>query len=409
MINIKVLIVLGTRPEIIKFEPIIRILKQRNDVEAIVVHTGQHYDYLMWKAFLEDLSISDPDYSLEVKGNTSMQRLSQMIVGLEKIILSEVPNAVLILGDTDSALAGAITARRLSVPLVHIEAGLRSFNMNSPEELTRRIIAQLALVHFAPTNLAKFFLIREGIPKDRIFVVGNTIVDVLFKMLPYISRETKLDPNMILTTIHRPENVDIEENLRNVTAILLSLAKHYHLVFPLHPRTRNRLEKFNLLKELLDSNIEISEPKRYTEFLKLLCNSSLVITDSGGLQEESVSLGKKIIVIRPTTPRWEAVLAGYTYLANLNNNLIITLAKKLIEENRKNMSSRDCRVVNFMYGDGLAGQRIVKILMELYTNGKLVYRSPDLSGKELDIVKLFLKNYLGGILNETDKDQGNII
>ncbi len=406
----KVMIVMGTRPEVIKFAPIVRSLEQSKVTETIIVHTGQHYEYLMWRAFLEELNLSTPNYSLNIKDKSSIGRLSQMISNLEDIMNNETPDVVLVLGDTDSALAGAIVARRLLIPLAHIEAGLRSFNIRSPEELNRRIIAQCATIHFAPTNLARFFLIREGIPKDRIFVVGNTIVDILAHMLPEIASKIKPQRDMILTTIHRPENVDIEENLVYITNVLLLLARRYRVVFPIHPRTRERLKKKHLMEVLSQNpNILITEPKRYSEFLKLLCNSALIITDSGGVQEEAVTLRKRVLILRPTTPRWEVVLTEMAYLVNLNIELILSLVDKLLEGYKHEPNVSICKVVNHLFGDGYASERIVKILAELYRNGKLVYNSPDFSGKGRGIVEQFLRSYLGVVLDESSKDKGSIL
>jgi len=356
----KVLIAMGTRPEIIKFYPLIKNLKKS---ERIIVHTGQHYDYIMSQKFLEELKLPKVDYYLKVGSGTHAEQTSKMMVGLEKIIFKEKPDVVAGLGDTNTTMAAAITAVKAGVPFAHVEAGLRSFDWKMPEEINRIVSDHISSVLFSPTTYAAANLIRENIPRKKIFITGNTIVDVCSEYAKMAKKKSKIVKKLglgefVLATIHRAENVDDPKNLKKVYNLLMNFPAT--IVFPMHPRTRKRLEKAHLLKSLeKNKRIILIEPVGYLDFLSLLMNCRFVITDSGGIQEESAILHVPCLTVRENTERPESIRSGSNILVGTEPKIVLHYAKKLLADDK--LYKRMKRARN-PFGDGHSGRRIADIL-----------------------------------------------
>jgi UDP-N-acetylglucosamine 2-epimerase (non-hydrolysing) len=306
------------------------------------------------------------------------------------ILKSEKPDIIFVLGDTNTVPIFCILARKLAIPIAHIEAGLRSFNEVSVEEVNRKIGGAIALVHFAPTELNRAFLLKEGVLNERIFVVGNTIIDVLKKYGSKI-HATKFDfgDRKALFTVHRPTNVDLKNRLHKIIQILKRVCNHLTVIFPVHPRTKARLahyKYFDMLKKI--PNLIVTEPLPYFETIALIKDADVIITDSGGLQEEASYFKKPVITLRGSTPRWETVLQGTNVLTNLNvDDVEKNLRKVLSQKFKKYLNTVSCP-----YGNGTAAKRILNITYQLYSKNKLCYKAPNFTGigKNLLIKRLGL-------------------
>ncbi len=301
-----VLVILGTRPEIIKLSHVIRLLGPA----ATIFHTGQHYDVGLSKTHFEAFHLPEPDGTLEVGGLTRGAQIGRAVDGLEAYLRSSPASVVVVQGDTNSALAGAIAANVTETPLVHVEAGLRSFDRRMPEEHNRVLADHLADSCCAPTDLNRSNLLAEGIEEERITVTGNTIVEAVESLLPESNARAELlrrfgvEPGRFaLTTFHRPENVDDPETLRQILLALQSLS--LPVIFPMHPRTGHSIAQAGLAH--LTEGMHVVEPLAYPEFLGLAAESALLISDSGGLQEEASILKRPALVVRRSTERPEVL------------------------------------------------------------------------------------------------------
>ena len=350
-------IILGTRPEIIKIAPVIRELKRQN-IEFFILHTGQHYSYNMDRIFFKQLKLPQPKYNLHVGSGTHAQQTAKMLIGIEKILLKEKPNIVLVQGDTNSTLAGALAAAKIHIPIGHIEAGLRSHDKEMPEEINRILTDHLSDHLFAPTQKAKQNLLNEGIPKEKIHITGNTIVDAVYQHLKLaksndILEKLELKPNeYMLLTLHRQENVDREQRLRNILKGIELVAKEFEtkIIYPIHPRTQRRIEEFNIK---VPKEIHLIPPLDYLSFLKLEANAQLILTDSGGVQEEACILKVLCVTLRYNTERPETIEVGANTLAGTNPQTILQKTKEMINKKRNWKNP---------LGDGKAAQRIVNII-----------------------------------------------
>ncbi|HEY5313523.1 MAG TPA: UDP-N-acetylglucosamine 2-epimerase (non-hydrolyzing) [Pirellulales bacterium] len=350
-------IVVGTRPELIKLSPVMRACEQ-GAMPFYILHTGQHYSPSMDQVFFEQLELPAPKYNLHVGSGPHGRQTGQMLAGIEAALLDDRPDAVVVQGDTNSTLAGALAAAKLGIPVGHVEAGLRSYDRRMPEELNRIVIDQLSDWLFAPTPAAADILRREGIPDSRILVTGNTIVDAVQQNLAIAQNRSEILQRMQLTsggyllvTVHRPENVD---HPRRFAAILDGLRKAsaeigLPLVYPMHPRSRKMLEVFSL-----DSaGLGICEPVSFLDFLILEAHARLVLTDSGGVQEEACILGVPCVTLRENTERPETLEVGANVLAGSDPEQIVLGC-------RRQMAAR--RGWQQPLGDGSAGQRIARRL-----------------------------------------------
>ena len=372
------LIVAGTRPEVIKLAPVLKWL-ERLDLEYVFVWSGQHYDYELSRIFFEQLGIPDPDEDLDVRSGTHAEQTAKMMVGLEKVIEKYSPSVVVAEGDTNTVVASSLTALKCLVPFAHVEAGLRSWNMCMPEEVNRKVADAIASLHFAPTELAAMNLLFEGVPSRSVHVTGNTIVDMVneYESLARKRGEELLSElglekyGYFLTTVHRAENTDNPQRLANIVMALRELSQHHDVLFPIHPRTEKRLIDLGLMGHL--KNVKVVEPMGYLEFLGVLAHARVVLTDSGGVQEEAFTLKVPTVVLRYNTERPETTMFRISVLAGADRDRIVKLA--LLQAER----AEEVRGLNFKnpLGDGLAGKRIAQILKEAVEGG-LAIEEPDL-------------------------------
>jgi UDP-N-acetylglucosamine 2-epimerase (non-hydrolysing) len=383
----RTVIALGTRPEIIKLLPVFTELKKRKD-ELWTYHSGQHYDYELSKTFLEEFHLPEPDYFLSVGSTTHADQVGTILIKLEFLIHKVKPDLILAVGDTNTVLATALCAFKLNIPFAHIEAGIRSFDKTMPEEINRRIVDSCSELLFAPTDRAAINLIREGLPPDKVFITGNPVVDVCLKFLQHAKRNSNildkldLDPKeYYLLTVHRDENTR-PKNLKKLVKILLSLRRK--IVFPIHPRTEKGLIRLGLLNKL-KKQVLITDPLKYTDFLKLFSSARAVLTDSGGIQEESCVVEVPCITLRYNTERVETLDAGINFLTGLQKDLIVKTIQ-YIETEEKILAQR-LKKNKYLYGDGHAGEKIANIITGKYSNQELGIDSPNFikSGYPLNI------------------------
>jgi UDP-N-acetylglucosamine 2-epimerase (non-hydrolysing) len=349
-----VCIVVGTRPEIVKMAPVVREC-QRRRVPFALVHTGQHYSYAMDGVFFDELDLPRPDVNLEVGSASHASQVATIVSRLEPVLRDRRPRVVLVEGDTNSVLAGALTARGLGIRLGHVEAGLRSYDRRMPEESNRVVVDHLSDDLYAPTRGAQGILVSEGIDKSKVHVTGNTVVDELERQRP---RAERLRPwaklgvkprGYAVATVHRPENTDSDVNLRGIVEGLRRVAKGLKVpvVLPLHPRTRRRLEALGLDP---GPGIHWTEPLGYLEFVGLCAAAALILTDSGGLQEEACALRVPCVTLRDSTERPESVSAGANVLAGASASRIAALSTKMIVKPRRWRNP---------FGDGRAARRVI--------------------------------------------------
>ena len=355
----KISIILGTRPEIIKMSPVIRECEKQN-LDYFILHTGQHYSYNLDKIFFKDLELPAAKYNLDVGSGTHAEETGKMLMGIEKILRDEKPDIVLVEGDTNTVLAGALAASKLQIKVGHVEAGLRSYDRTMPEEINRVLADHVSDYLFAPTEKAKENLLREGIEEDKIFVTGNTIVDAVYQNLEIAKRKVdvrnKLNLNpkeYFLMTAHRQENVDAKNRLKGILEGLVLVYHEFNIpiIYPIHPRTKKRLIKFGLE---VPEGIELIEPLGFLAFLQLEANAKLVLTDSGGVQEETCILGVPCVTLRDNTERPETLDVGSNVLVGVNQDRILEGVKKMLSKERDWKNP---------FGDGCAGVKIVEILI----------------------------------------------
>ncbi|NJE55266.1 non-hydrolyzing UDP-N-acetylglucosamine 2-epimerase [Thermococcus sp. 21S9] len=368
--------VFGTRPEIIKLSPVIRAFLERG-VEPILIHTGQHYDYEMSSVFLEELELPEIDYHLEVGSGTQAEQTGKAMIKIERVLMEEKPDVTLVQGDTNTVLAGALASVKLKIPVAHVEAGLRSFDRTMPEEINRILADHASEVLFPPTEEARKNLEREGITEN-VYVVGNTVVDAVLQNSEVAEKKSDVLERLglrpkeyILITAHRAENTDSRKNLEKLVQILESLPMR--AVYPMHPRTRKRLEEFGLLERVeAIENLTVTKPLGYLDFLRLEKNAFAIMTDSGGIQEETIILGVPCLTLRYNTERPETVEAGGNMLVGLEKDRALSYLRQLMKD--KEFYEKMANAPN-PFGDGKAGERIAEILLNLHERGELRVRS----------------------------------
>ena len=355
----KIAIVVGTRPELIKMSPIVRELEKQS-LDYFILHSGQHYSYNMDEIFFKELGIPKPKYNLRVGSGSHAEETGKILIGIEKVLKRENPNIVLVEGDTNTVLAGALAATKLKISVGHVEAGLRSYDRSMPEEINRVLTDHIADFLFTPTEKAKLNLINEGISETKIFITGNTIVDALIQNLEYAKKKSRIlnrfeitSKEYFLVTAHREENVDNVKRLSGILNGLKLIHEEFKLpvIFPIHPRTLRRIKEFNLSFD----GLTLIEPLGYFDFLKLESEAKLILTDSGGIQEEACILKVPCVTLRYNTERPETLDVGA--------NVLVGAEPERILEGAKLMLSRSNNWDN-PFGDGQAGKRIVKILVE---------------------------------------------
>jgi len=333
---VKLMVIVGTRPQFIKSATLIHRIMKDDEVGLSMVHTGQHYNHEMSETILRDLELPHPTINLNVGSGSHALQTGQMMARLEQTILAEKPDGVIVLGDSNSTLAGALAAVKLHVPLFHIEAGARSYNMHMPEEVNRRLTDHCSSFLFAPTVRCLLNLIREGLHEISC-VSGDTMYDALLQFLPKALKENVLDKfdlernSFAVVTLHRPENVDVFENLRSIVKALLEIEET--LIFPVHPRTEKALNAFKLMPLLKKArHIKLVCPVGYLEMIHLVKEANVVLTDSGGLQKESFWLHTPCITLRTTTEWTETVELKANHLVGSDKELITSKVKEILDQ-----------------------------------------------------------------------------
>jgi len=334
---LKIIMVAGTRPNFMKVAPIIREIEAKG-ISCCLVHTGQHFDELMSKIFFSDLGLPEPDVYLGVKGGTHAYQTGEALKALETVYIQEKPDLVVVVGDVNSTLAGALAAVKIRIPVAHVEAGYRSHDIAMPEEINRIIVDRISQMLFAPTQDAVDNLVKEGIDSKRIFFVGNVMAQTLLEFVEAIDKELpealsdKHLGDYVLATVHRAENTDDPRRLRQIMESFAELP--LPVVFPIHPRTAGKLPKE--LKQLCaDSGVYFLRPQGYIDFLKLMINSRLLLTDSGGIQEEALLLGIPCLTLRYNTERVATIELGANKLVGTDKGLIIKEARRILSEPKK--------------------------------------------------------------------------
>jgi UDP-N-acetylglucosamine 2-epimerase (non-hydrolysing) len=363
--SIKVVLVAGARPNFMKIAPLWSEMDRlRSDFEPIILHTGQHYDYEMSKVFFEDLDLPEPNYFLGVGSGTHAEQTGKIMIEFERVIQDERPDLVVVFGDINSTLACSVTAKKLSIPVAHVEAGLRSFDMTMPEEINRKVTDAISDMLFTPSKDGDENLIHEGVERNKIHLVGNIMIDSLISILKRIdqSYEDRIFEkfglqrgSFVLVTLHRPSNVDDQNNLRRVMNFLNTISLKIPVIFPVHPRTRKIINGFDT-EFTSNGAFKIVEPLRYREFIALEKNPKLVITDSGGVQEETTYLTIPCLTLRPNTERPITITEGTNELATIEN--MENKIESIFAGNWKQGKIPEL-------WDGKAGQRIVHILKGL--------------------------------------------
>ena len=358
----KTCVILGTRPEIIKLSPVVRACERRG-LDWFVVHTGQHYSYNMDRVFFEQLGLPDAGYNLDVGSGRHGEQTGKMLSGIEEVLIKEEPDVVLVEGDTNTVLAGALAASKLRIRVGHVEAGLRSYDRRMPEEINRVVADHISDYLFAPTVQSRDILLGEGISDEKVFVTGNTVVDAVYQNMGIASDRGEtlesicgsgpdIEPDgYFLATAHRQENVDDATRFAGILRGLELVSKEFSLpvIYPIHPRSRKMMEEFSLDAE----GVTFIEPLDYFSFLKLEADARLVLTDSGGVQEESCILKVPCVTLRDNTERPETAEVGANVLVGGDPERILEGARVMIGRERDWENP---------FGDGMAGERIVGII-----------------------------------------------
>lgn len=350
-------IILGTRPEIVKFSPIIREC-ERLDLAYFILHTGQHYSYNMDKVFFEQLQLPDAKYNLDVGSSTQGEQTGQMLIGIEKLLQKELPDVVLVEGDTNTVLAGALAAVKLGIKVGHVEAGLRSYDRMMPEEINRVLVDHCSDYLFAPTEKSRQILVHEGIAEQKVINVGNTVVDAVSENLAIAQSKTQIldqldlqEGGFMLATSHRQENVDNKKRFTDIIKGLQLVQRDFDvpLVYPIHPRARKQLELFGIDT----TGLRLIEPLDYLSFLLLENKADLVLSDSGGVQEETCILGVPCVTLRENTERPETLDVGSNILAGTSPSRILEAAKTMCKKTRSWINP---------FGDGTTAKKIISFL-----------------------------------------------
>jgi UDP-N-acetylglucosamine 2-epimerase (non-hydrolysing) len=352
-----ILHVVGARPNFMKAAPVMRALEKWPEAQQTLVHTGQHYDKNLSDVFFSQLNMPEPDVNLKVGSGSHALQTADVMMRFEPVVLERKPDVVFVYGDVNSTLAAALVCSKLLVRVAHVEAGLRSFDRTMPEEINRIVTDQLADLLFTPSEDADINLQHEGIPAKKIYRVGNVMIDSLVQLLPTVQQCSKngLPERYALVTLHRPSNVDDNASLRGILKALLEVNERLEVVFPVHPRTRQRIEQFGIKIEKL----HLLQPLPYLEFLSLQRRAAVVITDSGGVQEETTYLGVPCLTLRRTTERPVTVAMGTNVLVGEDLGLLDSALESILAGKAKKGSIPPL-------WDGYASERIVQALREYF-------------------------------------------
>ncbi len=373
----KVVTIVGARPQFIKAEAVTRAVQRYNQrcrfnrrLQEILIHTGQHYDYLMDKIFFEELDLPKPNYHLGVGSGSHGRQTGMMLERIETVLVKEKPEVVVVYGDTNSTLAGALSAAKLNIPVAHVEAGLRSFNRTMPEEINRLLTDHLSTFLFCPTDQAVRNLLREGI-KDGKGKIVKKVGDVMYDSILYYLKLSEKKSTILkdlgfdtshesrvtsytLATLHRAENTDDPKRLESILKALNEIGRNTPVVLPLHPRTKKMIETYHLFSEF--KNIKFIEPVSYLNMLKLEKNAEAILTDSGGVQKEAYWLKVPCLTLREETEWVETIKSGWNVLVGIG-------VKRIVKEVSHTEKRRRYLKGNRVFGDGKASQKIVQILI----------------------------------------------
>jgi UDP-N-acetylglucosamine 2-epimerase (non-hydrolysing) len=359
----KIISVVGARPNFIKVSPVHKAFKKYGkSIQNLICHTGQHYDKNMSGIFFDELELPKPDFYLGVGSGSHAVQTAKIMIEFEKVLISENPDLIIVVGDVNSTIACTLTASKLNIKTAHIEAGLRSFDREMPEEINRLLTDSIADFLFVTEKSGLINLRNEGIPDDKIFFTGNVMIDSLVRHLPLAEKlsfykKYKLEKNKyVLVTLHRPGNVDTKEGLEALLKLLNTLSDKRKILFPVHPRTKLNMKIFGL-DNLVGKNIIITEPVGYLDFLSLIKDSELIITDSGGIQEESTYLGIQCITVRNNTERPVTVDVG-------TNQCIGTDMIKVEEAALRILNGQIKKGIIPELWDGKAAERITEIIVD---------------------------------------------
>ncbi len=367
----KLIIVAGARPNFVKIASLVKRTQEHPEIEQILVHTGQHYDETMSRQFFDELEIPRPDINLNVGSGTQAEQTAEILKRFEPIVMDYRPDVVVVVGDVNSTIACALAAKKLGVDVAHVEAGLRSFDRTMPEEINRVLTDAISDLLFVTEESAARNLAREGIPVERIFFVGNVMIDTLLAHKDKAERSTirarlGLESGACryaLVTLHRPSNVDNPAALKSLLDALAEVATRFRVVFPIHPRTRRRIEEAQCENYLKSDGLLTTEPLGYLEFVNLMSHAAFVITDSGGIQEETTVLGVPCLTVRPNTERPVTIEEG-------TNRLVGSDPRRIIEEIAEiRVGEGKPRRIPKLW-DGHAAERIVRVLVDRYGSGK---------------------------------------
>ncbi len=359
----KIISVVGARPNFMKVAPIHKAFQQyRSLVTHLICHTGQHYDEKMSKVFFEDLELPQPDFYLGVGSGSHTEQTARVMIEFEKILLAEKPDLIIVVGDVNSTIACSLVASKMGTPIAHVEAGLRSFDRTMPEEVNRVLTDAISDFLFVTEKSGIENLKREWVAGEKVFFVGNVMIDSVVHYLPKAERSKIVSDlqlqknNYILATLHRPSNVDTKGGLEDIVSFFSSVSENVPIVFPVHPRTRKNLEQHGLLSAL-QQKVILTEPIGYIDFLSLIKNAALIVTDSGGIQEESTYLKVPCVTVRNNTERPITVEVGTNYLAGTDFSNVTAIVRSILNGNAK-----QGRIPELW--DGKAAERITKKLVE---------------------------------------------
>ena len=366
----KIISVVGARPNFMKIAPIYRAIKSKcklgvNGFEHLICHTGQHYDEKMSKIFFEELELPKPDFYLGVGSGSHAEQTANIMIEFEKVLLKEKPELIIVVGDVNSTIACSLTAIKLGIKIAHVEAGLRSFDRSMPEEINRILTDSISDYLFVTEKSGLNNLKREGISDEKVFFVGHVMIDSLIRYITKSDDSLILEKynlnknNYILVTMHRPSNVDNKNRLSLLLEFLNKISEQKKVLFPIHPRTKNNIEKFSLSMHN-NGKLLLTEPIGYLDFISLLKNAEIILTDSGGIQEESTFLGVQCITLRTSTERPITVEIGTNHLVGDNFGEAENIVKEIISGNKKKGTIPEL-------WDGKAADRIVEILLKNQT------------------------------------------
>lgn len=352
--------VVGARPNYMKIAPLMEALKGAPGIRQVLVNTGQHYDEAMSKSFLRELQLPAPDRNLEVGSASHAVQTAKVMIGFEQVCLEEKPDLVVVAGDVNSTMAASLVAAKLMIPIAHLEAGLRSYDRGMPEEVNRIVTDCLADLLLTPSTDGDENLVKEGVPRAKIHFVGNIMIDTLMRHLPMATldriqdRVAVTDKGYGVLTLHRPSNVDDPVILRRILVAIAHVAKQMPVVFPVHPRTRQRLATFGV--EDLLTNVKLTEPMGYIDFLSLTSHARIILSDSGGLQEESTALGIPCLTLRENTERPVTITDG-------TNRLVGTQTANIIAGFEEAMAAEHAPQRRPPLWDGHTAERVAAVLL----------------------------------------------